>query len=161
MEKDEEKYANIFEAAAKQKRPVPKRPAQKSEPPSSSSESTQTSKPSETLSPRKKALSNDEVKEMLDHMENIKKEIGDKLDELYAKSYLSPKKMKQYLDLFGGTSTAEGQKAQKELKELEARMWNAVGPQIKAAHMEKTQAKKAKARKGKVVGGHKKWIRVE
>jgi hypothetical protein len=158
MREDEEKYSNIFEAAAKQKkRPaVPKRAAPNPEPPSK-----EASEPSEPLSPIKKPLSEADVKEMLDHMENIKKEIAGKLDDLYAKTYLSPKKMKEYLELFGGASTAEWEKAKRELTELESRMWKAVGPQIKAVHMEKTQAKKAKARKGKTVGGHKRWIRME
>lgn len=148
----DEQFSNIFEAAAKKRPTVPKRP-------SAAPQSGAASTPSAPA--KKPALSNEDVQKMLDHMEKLTQEINEKLQVLYEHSGLSPKNVKLYLEKFGGIDTKEWKKSQQDVKALEEKIWTVLGTQAKATEKAKEQAKAAKARKGKVVGGRQRWIRMD
>lgn len=148
MERDPE--LNIFDAAAQQnkkkKAETPTRPA---DPPAKAA------MPEEQTSTQ---LSNMDIQDMLKHMQSIQKEIENKANIVYDKIRVNPKELQKFLAIMGGP---QWEKAQKDRKNLEEKVWSALGieeTEGKKAKVRKEEDKATKARKGKTVGVRKNWI---
>lgn len=153
-------FSNIFEAAGKMrpKRPTPRKAAAETPAPAGQEP------PPAPQSPRSKPLTEEEVKNMLEHMHKLKDEMSGKIKGLYASSGLAPKVVREYLEKLGGITTQEWKNSRAEIRELKEKVWSVIGPEARTLHEKKEKERtktQAKKRKGKTVGGRRRWIRVE
>ena len=126
---------------------------------------TATPKPSETSPPSppassdgKKLLNYVEVQEIFARMWRMQQEIQEKIDLIYEKTGMTRSKIESYLSNSNNFNPGVWDSLQKNIESLEQKIWSTVGKDVKKRSVDKKQQKLSKERKGKTLGGRKKWI---
>lgn len=111
--------------------------------------------------PTKKAETNPPktTEQMLERMQNLKKDIKGKLENIYKKTGVQPEAIHDY----GKIANSEAwKKVQEDQKRLEDAMWSALGQDAKKAKAQREINKDSKARKAKMVGSRRRnWISMQ
>lgn len=141
---------NIFEAASQdarsKKRLTPNVAPQSAPPPTSK----------EDVLEKATLLSKGEIDNMLSKMQQLRKDLEEKLEAIYVVGQLTPQKIDQYLDLFSDLVDTKSNEADK--KDLEDKIWSVMGASAKTQKAKEDISKDTKVRKGKSLGARKKWL---
>ena len=107
---------------------------------------------------REKLFKDPELKEWVEKMDKMRKELNEKTNKLLEKGGHTPLSIKRYLDDPKNFSPQDWQLIQKQRDTLEADLGLAIDPAFKK--MKKTKETKvlSKERKGKTLGSRKRWL---
>lgn len=107
-------------------------------------------------------LLGDDLQEMMAKMKKMHDELDRKLDEAYQKTGWTHQGIKNYLENPNNFRDFEWDRVQRERKGLLSQIWKSLGndasERFQKSEKKKEGDKAAKGRKGKTLGGRRKWI---
>jgi hypothetical protein len=99
-----------------------------------------------------------DAQEIINHIKSLQADLEQKLDVVYQKSKLTPKKVKDLLSNPNAFSPKDWEKLQEKKRELEKSLGFKLGTSIKKEKVKIEIEEKDRARKGKTLGARKKWM---
>lgn len=107
---------------------------------------------------RAKIYKDPQVKEWIEKIEGLHKEIDDKIHHLLDQKGLSPASVKRYLEDPSNFDPVQLEMIRNGRDALESTIGSALGANMKMFKQTKVNAQVTKGRKGKTLGGRKKWM---
>jgi hypothetical protein len=101
-----------------------------------------------------------ELEELFAKMYAMKDDLDAKLNKVGELVGMSTKEISSYLNNPNNFSPAQWEKMQADRKKVEQQLYLGMGQEVKEKKAKKVLEKKAKERRGKMIGSRKKWLQM-
>ncbi len=116
--------------------------------------------PTGTPPPTRRRLTPSELDQLFKRMEKMRQDLEEKLQEIFQKSGKTRQQLENYLNNPNNFTPQQWAIVENGRKRIEEKVSKAIGVQQKGLLEKKQRDKAAKGRKGKTLGGRRKWISV-